>query len=111
MSAWAASNKKRVEKLIKKGQMTEAGLKKIEIAKIDGSWEKLDDFEHLKEIPEDLRKALKKSAVAQENFEKFTPSQKKQYLWWLVSAKKEETRKKRIREIVRRSSRNIKPGI
>src|SRR3990167_11057700 len=37
-SIWAASNKARVEKLIKSGLMTPAGLKSVEIAKENGSW-------------------------------------------------------------------------
>lgn len=110
-SLWADSNKKRVKKLIQQGLMTQAGLNKIEIAKQNGSWEIIDEIEKIDELPEDLHKALRKNKKAEENFGKFTPSQKKQYLWWLLSAKKEETRKKRVEEIVRRSAENIKPGM
>ncbi len=44
-SNWSASNKERVKKLINKGSMTEAGLRKIEAAKQNGSWDKLDSVD------------------------------------------------------------------
>lgn len=109
-SNWSQSNKLRVKKLIELGQMTEAGLKAIEIAKHNGSWDRLDDIEVEIVIPEDLEAALAENPTARENFEKFAPSNKKQYLYWLKSAKRAETREKRLREIVRRSEKNIKPG-
>jgi uncharacterized protein YdeI (YjbR/CyaY-like superfamily) len=109
-SNWSQSNKRRVAKLIENGLMTEAGLKKIEIAKSNGSWNRLDEVEKYIKVPEDLKVALAENPTAKENFENFAPSHKKQYLWWLKSARKDETRQKRIRSIVKRAAENIKPG-
>lgn len=109
-SNWSQSNKKRVSKMIKQGLMTPAGLEKIEIAKRNGSWYRLDDIEMDLLVPEDLENALADNPLALENFENYAPSHKKQYLWWLKSAKREETRQKRISEIVKRAEGNIKPG-
>jgi uncharacterized protein YdeI (YjbR/CyaY-like superfamily) len=109
-SNWSATNKKRVEKLIKEGRMTPAGMKKVKTAKRDGSWDSLSDVEKAT-VPDDLKKALTKNVRAKKNFDKFAPYQKKQYLWWLQSARRAETREKRIREIVERARQNIKPGI
>lgn len=110
-SNWSESNKQRVKKLIKMGLMTEAGLAKIETAKRNGSWSRLDDIEKHIVVPEDLQAVLAENLAAKENFEKFPPSHKKQYLWWLKSARRAETREKRIVEIVKRAEENIKPGL
>lgn len=109
-SNWSESNKRRVRKLIKLGLMTPIGLEKIEIAKRNGSWYRLDDIDKEIVIPDDLEAALKANPKAKENFDGFAPSQKKQYLWWLKSAKRAETREKRLGEIIKRAEENIKPG-
>jgi uncharacterized protein YdeI (YjbR/CyaY-like superfamily) len=109
-SNWSESNKKRVKKLIKNGRMTQAGLAKIEIAKLNGAWNRLNDIERDLVVPDDLKLALAGNQKAAENFEKFPASSKKQYLWWLKSAKRSETRAKRIQEIIRRAEQNIKAG-
>ncbi|MBI4813334.1 MAG: YdeI/OmpD-associated family protein, partial [Methanobacterium sp.] len=59
------------------------------------SWNFMDDIEDLV-VPEDLKNALNKDKVAFENFEAFSDSVKKQVLYWIASAKKDETRIKRI---------------
>lgn len=91
--------------------MTPAGMAKIESAKRDGSWDRLDDIDREITVPEDLEAALALNPVANENFDNFPSSSKKQYLWWLKSAKKDATREKRLREIVKRAEKNIKAGI
>ena len=100
-SNWSASNKKRVERLIKEGSMTAFGLRKIEIAKQNGSWNKLDSVDIKIEAPEDLKDALAGHPRAGKRYEKLPPSRKKQFLWWITSAKRDETRKKRIKETIR----------
>ena len=91
-SNWSESNKRRVRKLIETGQMTPAGMAKIDLAKRDGSWERLDDIDREITVPEDLEAALALNPAAKENFDNFPPSSQKQYLWWLKSAKKTATR-------------------
>ena len=87
--------------------MHETGLKKIEIAKQNGSWESLDAVENL-EIPEDLQIEFNKNKIAFENYSNFSKSYKKSYLYWLNQAKKEETRANRINEIISLCKKNIK---
>ncbi|MFC2054927.1 YdeI family protein [Chloroflexota bacterium] len=111
LSNWSESNKKRVKKLIANGQMTQAGLEKVDIAKRNGSWNRLEDIDKELVVPGDLEAALAQNPKAEENFNGFAPSHKKQYLWWLKSAKKAETRERRIQEIVKRAEENIKPGM
>jgi uncharacterized protein YdeI (YjbR/CyaY-like superfamily) len=103
-SAWSALNKKRVQRLIRLGRMTEAGLAAIEEAKRSGSWTRLDRVEKLEELPPELKKALTADRKARKFFTAASPSVKKQFLWWLESAKREETRKKRIAVIVKLAS-------
>ena len=106
-SAWSKLNKTHIEDLIEKGLMHHSGLRKIEAAKNDGSWQVLDQVENLK-IPEDLLAAFKNNFVAYKNYKNFSPSYRKSYLYWLYSAKRSATRNKRILEIIRLCGENIK---
>jgi uncharacterized protein YdeI (YjbR/CyaY-like superfamily) len=104
-SAWSKLNKGYIAELIEQGLMAEAGLAKIEAAKQDGSWTKLDAIEELR-IPPDLEKALASDKVAGANFKAFSNSVKKGILFWIESAKRAETREKRISETVRKAAQN-----
>lgn len=106
-SVWSKLNKTYVEKLISDNLMHESGLKKIEIAKQNGSWEILDKVENL-EIPDDLEAAFLLNAIAFTNYNNFSPSYRKNYLYWLNQAKRTETRMARITEIIRLCEQNIK---
>lgn len=104
-SVWSKINKDKVKKLIAQKKMTQRGLKVIEEAKKNGSWESLDKIDRM-EIPEDLRLSFNKNRKARSNFEKFPPSVKKVILQWINNAKREETRKKRVTETVKLASEN-----
>ncbi len=106
-SVWSKINKEKVERLIKEELMTEAGYKSIEIAKQNGSWIILDTVEDL-EIPEDLAKEFKTKPGSQDYFLSLSKSVKKMILQWLVMAKRPETRRRRIDEIVSETSRKSK---
>ena len=107
-SNWSKINKEKIEALIDNGLMTEAGFKSIEIAKENGSWTILDKVENL-EIPKDLKQGLANHKGAAEYFESLSRSDKKSMLYWVVSAKREETRLKRIIEIVQNAGQQRKP--
>ncbi len=98
-SAWARSNKERIKKLISEKRMRPAGLAKIEAAKKDGSWTLLDSVEAL-EVPADLKKALA-AARARTAFAALSNTAKRAHLYALVTAKRPETRAKRLAAIVR----------
>lgn len=104
-SPWSKLNKARVKKLIRDGLMTPAGLAKIAAAKKDGSWSSYDGVESL-EIPADLGAALRASPKAKTHFDAFPPSSKKIILWWITTAKKPETRARRVLETVRLAENN-----
>ncbi|HEY6057283.1 MAG TPA: YdeI/OmpD-associated family protein [Candidatus Limnocylindrales bacterium] len=104
-SAWAGSNKARVEFLIAEGRMAPAGLAAIERAKANGAWQVLDAAERL-EMPEDLSAALDARAPAAVNFEAFPPSTRKMLLGWVALARRPETRAARIARIAEAAARN-----
>jgi uncharacterized protein YdeI (YjbR/CyaY-like superfamily) len=109
-SVWSESNKRRVRKLIRQGRMTEAGLAKVQEAKASGEWRAATQREDTTNIPDDLRQALKANAPARRNFDRLAPSHKRQYLYWITSAKTEKTRQRRIQETVRLVTENRKLG-
>ena len=106
-SGWSKPNKERIEKMIAEGRMTPAGLEKINAAKADGSWTLLDTVEAL-EIPPDLEAAFGAYSQARANFEAFPRSAKRAILWWIVQAKRPETRAKRVEETARLAEDNIR---
>jgi len=107
-SLWSLANQKRVARLIADGLMTEAGLARIQEAKDNGQWEAASRREDISNLPEDLVQALAENPTAQANFEKLSPSAKKQFLSYLFSAKTEKTRQKRLQETVALAAENRK---
>ncbi len=106
-TGWSALNKQRIATLIEAGQLMPPGLAKIEVAKQDGSWASLDAIERL-EIPPDLAAALAENETALANFEAFPRSAKRGILEWIASAKRAETRDRRIAETVELAAQNIR---
>ncbi|HEU4894296.1 MAG TPA: YdeI/OmpD-associated family protein [Acidimicrobiia bacterium] len=100
---WSALNKERIQRLTAEGLMDERGRRVIEEAMADGSWSQYDDVEALV-IHEDLSEALDRSPGARDAWEATSPSMRKQYLWQVYSAKREETRAKRIESIIQELS-------
>ena len=107
-SPWSRVNKERIERLIAEGLMAEPGLAKIEEAKADGSWGAYDAIEDMV-VPDDLEQGLLANPLAHEHFHAFSPSAKKQLLWWVASAKRPETRAKRIAQLVDAAAENRNP--
>ena len=94
-SQWSPSNIKRVEKLIGEGSMMPAGLKLVEAAKKSGAWDKPVTPPTF-EMPQELKDALAVDKDTGDFFDTLPPSQKKQYIGWIASAKREETRQTRL---------------
>jgi uncharacterized protein YdeI (YjbR/CyaY-like superfamily) len=98
---WSALNKDRIERLQAQGLMTEAGQAAIDQAKADGSWSQADEADALI-VPADLEAAFDGAPAARAAYESLPASSKKQYLWLVYSAKRPETRERRVAELVRR---------
>jgi uncharacterized protein YdeI (YjbR/CyaY-like superfamily) len=108
-SGWARSNKLRIERLLADGLMAEAGLARIEEAKQDGSWTKLDAVEDLV-VPDDLAAAFADNPGAREHWDGFPRSVRRAALEWIVQAKRPETRARRVTETARLAARGERPG-
>ena len=100
---WSALNKERIEQLISAGRMTEIGQAATDRAKADGSWSQLDEIDALI-VPPDLQTALDGAPEALAAYQALSDSVKKQYLWWIHSAKRPTTRVNRIQETIGRLS-------
>ncbi|MEE9166990.1 MAG: YdeI/OmpD-associated family protein [Candidatus Neomarinimicrobiota bacterium] len=110
-SIWSELNKKRVQKMIKQGLMTEAGSTKIREARRNGYWDRLSPVIDIQRAPADFKSALSSNKKASEYYQSLAPSYKKQYIGWIVSAKREETRKRRVKEAIKFLARNKKLGM
>jgi len=110
-SNWSELNKARAEKLMKQGRMTKAGLARIETAKTNGEWNKTTTPGVNYEFPAELKEALSVSIKAREFYDSLSASSRKQFIGWIASAKKKETRQKRAEEAVKLLKRKQKLGM
>jgi len=104
-STWVRSNRDRVARLIAAGEMGPAGQALVDAAKASGAWDLLADIEE-GIVPDDVQAALDAIPAAAENFAAFPPSARKQILAWIVTAKKPETRQRRIATTVDKATHN-----
>ena len=109
-SIWSKKNKETANKMIRAGKMTESGYAAINVAKQNGNWYAAYSSKTAPTIPGDLAEALKENEPAWRNFSKFSNSTRLQYIYWVESAKKDETRQKRIVAVVEKAAHNIKPS-
>jgi uncharacterized protein YdeI (YjbR/CyaY-like superfamily) len=110
-SRWSKYNIARVEKLIAEGKMEPPGLLAYRevLEKPELKYDNNADGEVI--IPEDLSKAFSKNNKAFSNFKNFSKSTRRIYIDWLNSAKKDETRVRRIVKLIELSEKKIRPGI
>jgi uncharacterized protein YdeI (YjbR/CyaY-like superfamily) len=110
-SKWSALNKKRVEKLTREKRMTDAGLAKVEIAKQNGQWDQPDQPRIQFEMPTEFQKGLESNQKAQKFFNTLTKTDKNQFITWIATAKRPETREKRIKEAIELLEKGQKLGL
>ncbi|WP_219944311.1 YdeI family protein [Iamia sp. SCSIO 61187] len=94
-SAWARSNRERVARLTAAGLMAPAGQALVDQAKASGTWDLLAEVED-GIVPADVQAALDELPAAAEHFAAFPPSARLQILTWILTAKRPETRARRI---------------
>ena len=107
-SVWSKLNREKVEKMMKAGKMTTAGLRIVEEAKKNGSWNNAYTNQKPYKIPSDLKRALAVDRKAWDNFQNFANSYRNMYVYWIMGAKTDGTRRKRIEKVVRQASQNRK---
>lgn len=110
-SKWSPSNKTRVARLIKSGAMTEAGLCLVEEAKRHGNWDAPTGPQVDFQTPPEFAARLKKDEAAKTFFDSLAPSYQRQYVAWIASAKREETRKRRLEEAMALLKKGEKLGM
>lgn len=111
-STWSLVNKKRVEELIQNGLMTEHGLRKVEAAQRSGKWDAAAQRPELDyTMPEAFSQALIRDPLAAETFHNFNMTLQKEFLRWIITAKRVETRKKRIEEAIQLLREGKKLGL
>lgn len=103
-SAWSRSNKERAARLIAAGRMAQAGLMAVRAAQADGSWSLMDAAEALIE-PDDLARSLDARPDARRHWDAFPASPRRALIWWVMSAKRPETRSRRVSSIVDEAAR------
>lgn len=99
-SQWSDSNITRMKKLIASGQMTPAGL-----AVFDGHEGRRVEAKPT-ELPPGLEKTFRGAKQAWNNFQRFPPGYRRMSIGWVASAKKEETRLKRLQQLMDTAARN-----
>jgi len=111
-SIWSERNKERVRKMIEAGRMTEDGMAKVREAKENGQWENAAEREDVTVVPPELAAALAKDERARLNFEKLAPSCRRQFIALVATAKREETRRRRVALAVKmiRENRRMEMG-
>jgi len=87
-----------------------AGLLKIRAAKKSGKWDKRPVKQMALEMPEEFENVLKSNEIAWKNFEKLSHSYKRHFIGWIASAKRQETRKRRMLEALSLLEKNQKLG-
>lgn len=103
-SIWSAINIKRAEELVSQKQMRPGGLKAF-AARIENKSGIYSYEQRNTELIEPYAKLLKKNKAAWNFFQEQSPSYRKMIGWWIVSAKKEETRMARLAKLIRQSAK------
>ncbi len=100
-SIWSKRNKTRTVQLIEERRMQPSGLKEIEAAKSDGRWDKAYDSPSQMKIPADFLAILRKDQQAYEFFKTLNKANTYAIAWRLQTAKKPETREKRMQILLK----------
>ncbi|GGL02368.1 hypothetical protein Sme01_47140 [Sphaerisporangium melleum] len=99
-SSWSARNVDLVTRLISEGRMHPSGMTEVERAKADGRWDAAYAGQAGIEVPADLAAALAAKPQAQAMFDILTSQNRYAVLYRIASAKRAETRARRITQFV-----------
>ena len=107
-SIWSKINREKAIRLIKLGQMNAAGLREVERAKRDGRWDGAYDSPSGATIPADFQAVLNKTPRAKAFFATLDSRNRYAVLFRIQTAKKAETRAKRIKQFAEMLSQHEK---
>ncbi len=110
-SRWSKSNKERAQHFLKAGQIAPAGMKSIELAKKNGRWATPVNAPKKFSMPPELSAQLKRNNKAAVFFESLAPSYQQQYVAWIATAKRPETKRRRLDAAIKLLTRGEKLGM
>ncbi|MEA2603695.1 MAG: hypothetical protein QOF89_4687 [Acidobacteriota bacterium] len=111
-SQWSESNLRRYARLLKAGRLAPAGLAKGPPAGAMEGKEPVAPANRAETgVPEYVQQRLQTNAQAWQSFQKLAPSHRRLYVKWIESAKREETRRRRLEEAVTLLEQNRKLGL
>jgi len=112
-SRWSAVNRKRVERMINAGRMQTAGLALVDAAKRSAAWDQPIRVPPASEVhmPAELADAIRGNSRARSTFDSLPPSERRNYMLWVGSAKRPETRVRRAREAAAKLAAGEKLGL
>ena len=99
-SVWSRRNREKAAQLIEAGRMRSAGLEQVELAKADGRWDAAYEGSRSATVPDDLRRALDRNPAAAEFFAALDRTNRYAVLWRIQTAKRPDTRARRIERLV-----------
>ena len=105
-SKWSAVNRRRYKSLAQRGLLAKAGIERAPTPRCGDA-----PRPSVTEIPSYVEKAFKANTRAWKFFQKLAPSYRRAYIGWIDSAKREETKVRRIREAVRLLASEKKLGL
>ena len=105
---WSKINIGKVERLIAEGRMRPGGQREVDAAKADGRWEAAYDGARNMDVPPELAAALAKNRKARTFFEALDKTNRYSVCWRVQTAKKPETKAKRVETLVAMLARGEK---
>lgn len=100
---WSEGSIRRAQELIADKTMEPAGRMAFEGRSTEMIPDKID-------MPSDLEEAFKADPSARTNFDRFPPSHKKHYYFWINETKNPETRARRVEQVLKRAAENRRMG-
>ena len=110
-SRWSKLNKERAERMLRVGQMALAGKKSIKLAKKNGKWTEPVSARSNFSMPPEFQARLKNNKKAAMFFASLAPSYQRQYTAWIATAKRPETKRRRLDEAIGLLNRGEKLGM
>jgi uncharacterized protein YdeI (YjbR/CyaY-like superfamily) len=112
-SVWSEANKRRVEKLLADSLIADAGLVSVNEAKASGEWDckRTRPLISMTELPFEFGKALEAHPIASRVFNALAPTYQKQYILWITTAKRTDTRQRRTSEAIQKLERGERLGL
>jgi uncharacterized protein YdeI (YjbR/CyaY-like superfamily) len=107
-SLWSKANRAKAEALIQSGRMQPGGMAEIERARVDGRWDGAYDGARTADVPPDLQAALDSRPEARTFFGQLDGANRYAVLWRVQTAKRPETRSRRIETLVEMLARGEK---